>query len=226
VGAVFVISPTGVLNLVDYSSSSDSDPSKDSLPIARELPLVSPFLCTDDSEADSESEPAEQIPERHESLTPSFKFPLTPVVGPPGIPRRPVILVRPGEAIPFDRPYCTYPNGPHFTSDPSSSSSSLDSLSDSSSLHSSGQSHSGPLTRVASPRLVDPPVRTPRYSKAFMCWRFPATLVPSSTPVSRLIAPALADLSPRKRFRDSYSSEVSGEEHMDMGTTNVETVEN
>ncbi|GKF27089.1 hypothetical protein Tco_0082983, partial [Tanacetum coccineum] len=32
VGAVSVISPTIVLDLVDYSSSSDSDPSKDSLP--------------------------------------------------------------------------------------------------------------------------------------------------------------------------------------------------
>ncbi|GJX99401.1 hypothetical protein Tco_0356420 [Tanacetum coccineum] len=37
--------------------------------------------------------------------------------------------------------------------------------------------------------------------------RPPATLVPSSTPVSRLIAPTLADLPPRKRFKDSYSSE-------------------
>ncbi|GJT48000.1 hypothetical protein Tco_0974157 [Tanacetum coccineum] len=54
--------------------------------------------------------------------------------------------------------------------------------------------------------------------------RSPATLVPSSTPVSRLIAPALADLLPRKRFKDSYSSEVSGEEHMEMGTTDAETV--
>ncbi|GKA51159.1 hypothetical protein Tco_0744355 [Tanacetum coccineum] len=59
VGAVSVISPTRVLDLVDYLSSSDSDPSKDSLPLAPELPLVSPFLCSDDSEADSESEPAD-----------------------------------------------------------------------------------------------------------------------------------------------------------------------
>ncbi|GJW36832.1 hypothetical protein Tco_0059752 [Tanacetum coccineum] len=59
VGALSVISPTGVLDLVDYSSSSNSDPSEDSLPLAPELPLVSPFLCSDDSEADSESEPAE-----------------------------------------------------------------------------------------------------------------------------------------------------------------------
>ncbi|GKF55509.1 hypothetical protein Tco_0165849, partial [Tanacetum coccineum] len=54
VGAVSVISPTGVLNLVDYSSSY-SDQSEDSLPVAPELPLVSPFLCSDDSEVDNES---------------------------------------------------------------------------------------------------------------------------------------------------------------------------
>ncbi|GKC29968.1 hypothetical protein Tco_1037262, partial [Tanacetum coccineum] len=54
--------------------------------------------------------------------------------------------------------------------------------------------------------------------------RSPTTLVPSSTPISRSIAPALADLSPRKRFRDSYSSETSGEEHMEIGTADVETV--
>ncbi|GJU85802.1 hypothetical protein Tco_1293348 [Tanacetum coccineum] len=56
VGAVSVISPTGVLNLVDYSFSSDSDPSEYSLLVAPELPLVSPFLCTDDSEAENESD--------------------------------------------------------------------------------------------------------------------------------------------------------------------------
>nr|GEX45872.1 reverse transcriptase domain-containing protein [Tanacetum cinerariifolium] len=110
VGAFFVISPTEVLDLVDYSSSSDSDLSKDSLPIASELPLVLPFLCPDDSEADSESKPAEQRPERHESLTPSSEFLLAHVVAPPGIRRRPVILVRPGKAIPFGRPYGTHPN--------------------------------------------------------------------------------------------------------------------
>ncbi|GJX88853.1 hypothetical protein Tco_0340867 [Tanacetum coccineum] len=82
VGAVSVISPTRVLDLVDYSSSSDSDPSEDSLPVVPELPLVSPFLCSDDSGADSESEPAEQRPEMHESLAPSSKFPLAPVVAP------------------------------------------------------------------------------------------------------------------------------------------------
>ncbi|GJT39413.1 hypothetical protein Tco_0939278 [Tanacetum coccineum] len=254
VGAVSVISPTRVLELVDYLSSFDSDPSKDYLP-------------------------AEQRPERHESLTPSSEFPLAPVVAPPGIHRRPAILVRPGEAITFGRPYLTHPNGPrklltkrkrvgpfsarrltwrripHRSSDRHSSPD-----------FNSNSSSSRPSTRVASSRLVDPPVRTPRCSEAFMRWRSapfstlyppttlesspdsssersldssspsagpsrkrcrsPTTLVPSSTLVSRLIAPALADLPPCKRFRNSYLSEVSGEEHMEMGTADAETVAN
>ncbi|GJX27798.1 hypothetical protein Tco_0235877 [Tanacetum coccineum] len=140
VGVVFVTSPTRVLDLVDYSSS-DSDPSEDSLPLAPELPLVSPFLCFNDSEADIESEPAEQRPKRHESLAihdvmvsrwrdmvasrpsspsgssshdtfaPSSEFPVEPVVAPPRIRQRPTILIRLGEAIPFGRPYRTHPNG-------------------------------------------------------------------------------------------------------------------
>nr|GEV03324.1 hypothetical protein [Tanacetum cinerariifolium] len=229
---------------------------KDSLPIAPELPLVSPFFCFDDSEADSEFDPAEQRPKRHESLAPSSEFPLAHVVAPPRIHQRPSILVRPDEAIPFGRPYRTHPHGPRklltvrkrvgpfpthrlawrcvyhcslnrhsspdFTSDSSFSSSSLDSLSDISlglssdslsnlsSVHSlgydaSGQSHSGPLTRFSSPRFVYPPVRTLRCSEAFMRYRpsrkrcrSPTTLVPSSTPISGSIAPALADLLPRK----------------------------
>ncbi|GJS29208.1 hypothetical protein Tco_0489828 [Tanacetum coccineum] len=235
VGAVSVISPTGVLNLVDYSSSSDFDPSEDSLPRA-----------------------------------PSSEFPLAPIVAPPEIfgpfPARRLAWRRVSHRS-SDRH-----SSPDFTSDSSSSSSSSDSSLDISSgsssyslsVHSLVQSHSGPSTRVASPRLVDSPVRTTRCSEAYMRWRSaplstlyppttsesspdssfersldssspsagpsrkryrsPTTLVPSSTPISRSIAPALADLPPRKRFRDSYSFDVSGEEHMEMGTTDAETV--
>ncbi|GKE04244.1 hypothetical protein Tco_1396262, partial [Tanacetum coccineum] len=49
VGTVLVVSPTGVLDLVDYLSSSDSDPSEDSLPPVSVAPMVLPFLCSDDS---------------------------------------------------------------------------------------------------------------------------------------------------------------------------------
>ncbi|GKB38390.1 hypothetical protein Tco_0883332 [Tanacetum coccineum] len=243
--------------------------------------MVSPFLCSVDSEANSESEPFEQRPERHESLiahdamvsmwrdkvasrssspsgssshdtlTPSSEFPIAPVVAPPGIRRRPTTLIRPGEAIPFGRPYHTHPNGPHklltlrkrvgpflarrlawrrvshrlldryslpdFTSDSSSSGSSLDSspdtssgspsdsLSDTSSVHSSrfdasSQTHSGPATRVASSRLVYPPVMTPLYSEAFRHWRS-ASL---STPYLPMTSKSFLESS-SKRSLDSYS---------------------
>ncbi|GKB29672.1 putative reverse transcriptase domain-containing protein, partial [Tanacetum coccineum] len=98
--------------------------------------------------ADSESEPAEQRPERHESLTPSSEFSLAPVVAPLRIRGRPSILVRPGEAIPFGQPYRTHPNGPHSSSVHSSG------------CDSSGQAHSGPSTRVVSPRYGYPPNMT------------------------------------------------------------------
>ncbi|GJU14573.1 hypothetical protein Tco_1142539, partial [Tanacetum coccineum] len=195
VGAVLVISPTRVLDLVDYSSSSDSDPSKDSLPIAPELPLVSPFLCSDDSEADNESEPAEQRPKRHESLTPSFEFPLAPVVASPGIHRRPSILIRPVGPFPERRlawrrvshRSSDRHSSPDFTSNSSSSSSSSDSssnislgsssdsLSDSSSVHSSGCDASG--------------------HEAFIHWR--------SAPLSTLYPPTTSESSLGSSFERS-----------------------
>ncbi|GKC90360.1 hypothetical protein Tco_1151009, partial [Tanacetum coccineum] len=57
-GTVSFVSPSGVLDLVDYSPSFDSNPPKYSLPPAPDLPLVSPFLCSDNTEADDESEPS------------------------------------------------------------------------------------------------------------------------------------------------------------------------
>ncbi|GJU92830.1 hypothetical protein Tco_1317586 [Tanacetum coccineum] len=207
--------------------------------------MVSPFLRSDDSEADYESEPAEQRPERHESLTPSFEFPLALVVASPKICQRQVILVRPVGPLPARRltwRRVSYHSSdrhslPNSTSGSSSSGSSSDSLSNTSSVHSSGQSHSGPSTRDASPRLVDSSSSlgsssersldssSPSSGPSRKRCRSPTVSVPSSTHVSRSIAPTPADLlPPRKRFRDSYSSEVSGEEHMEMSTTDAEDV--
>ncbi|GJR05002.1 hypothetical protein Tco_0527986 [Tanacetum coccineum] len=58
---------------------------KDSLPPTSDLPLVSPFLCSDDSEADGESEPAEQRPvsSSHDTLASLSEFPLALVVAHP-----------------------------------------------------------------------------------------------------------------------------------------------
>ncbi|GJR53050.1 reverse transcriptase domain-containing protein [Tanacetum coccineum] len=293
VGIVSVVSPYGVLDLVDYSPSSDYDPSEVSLPPVPDLPLVSPFLCFDDSEADGESEPAEQRPvsSSHDTLAPLSEFPRAPVVASPEIHRCSTTLIRPGEAIPFNRPYRTHPNGPrklliarkrvrplpacrlawrrvsHHSSD---HHSSPDSSSSSAPSDHSLSRHTPPDTINADSstpyrfvhRLL---ARTPRHSEAFRRWRFaplstpyppttsesslgsssersldssspssrpsrrrcrsPTALVSSSTHVSRLIAPTLADLlPPRKRFRDSYSLEDSGEEHMDVDTADAEAI--
>ncbi|GJX63336.1 putative reverse transcriptase domain-containing protein [Tanacetum coccineum] len=138
---------------------------EDSLPPALDLPLVSPFLCLDDTEANGESEPAEQRPvsSSHDTLAPFSEFPLAPVVAPPGIHRRSATLVRPGEAIPFGRPYRTHLNGPHSSSSSAPSDHSL-------------SGHTPPDTTDADSstpqRFVHRSLaRTPRHSEAFRRWR-------------------------------------------------------
>ncbi|GJT18484.1 putative reverse transcriptase domain-containing protein [Tanacetum coccineum] len=270
VGTVSVVSPSGVLDLVDYSSSSDSDPLEDSLPPVPDLPLVSPFLCSDDSEADISPFGSSS----HDTLAPSSEYLLAPVVASPGIRRRRAILIRPEEDIPVGRLYRTYPGGPcralivrksvrplsshclalrytshhldHFTFGSSSHSSSDHS--------SSGHSISGILYldihHQTPPMLIHlhhkhlfidhllglhDVVRLLDVGGLHHClpltyrlhqshWS-PTALVPSPTHDSRLIALNPADLLlPRKRFRDSYSPEDSGEEHMEVDTSDAEAV--
>ncbi|GKB03728.1 hypothetical protein Tco_0831871 [Tanacetum coccineum] len=224
VGTVSVVSPTGVLDLVDYSSSSDSDPSEDSLPPVPDLPLILPFLCFDDSKADGESEPAEQRPERHESLTPSSEFPIAPIVAPLGIRRRSLTLIRPGKAIPFGRPYRTHLNGPrklltarkivgpiparrlawrrvsHHSSD---RHSSPDSFSSGSTSDHSLSGHTPPDTTDADtstpPRFVNRSLaRTPRRSEALRRWR--------SAPLSTPYPPTTSESSLGLSFKRSLDS--------------------
>nr|GEZ91511.1 hypothetical protein [Tanacetum cinerariifolium] len=63
VGAAIVASPARVSELEPHSSSK-ADPSESSPPLVSVAPMVSPFLCSDDSESDT------KIPERHVSPTP------------------------------------------------------------------------------------------------------------------------------------------------------------
>ncbi|GJR41484.1 hypothetical protein Tco_1217168 [Tanacetum coccineum] len=226
VGTVSVVSPTGVLDLVDYSPFSDSDPSEDSLPLAPDLPLVSPFLCSDDTEADGESEPAEQRPKRvrpiparrlawrhvshhssdchsspdsSSSSTPSYHslsghIPPDTTDADSSTPQRFVHrslarTLRHSEAFRRWRFAPLSTSYPPITSELSLGSSferSLDS--------------SSPSSRPSHKRC-----------------RSPTASVPSPTHVSRSIAPTPADLlPPRKRFKDSYSPEDNGEEHMEV----------
>ncbi|GKE22939.1 hypothetical protein Tco_1434451, partial [Tanacetum coccineum] len=163
------------------------------------LPAISPFLCTDYSEApDSFDGPPSQDPyvatvarwrsrvTAHPSS--SSEFPIALVTAPLGIRQQSTILIRPGEAIPFGRPYCTHLNWPHKLltarkrvgplparrlasrhASPRSSdhySSSFSSSLDSSQVHSLGldtsnRAHSGSSTRDVPPRLCYPSRRPP-----------------------------------------------------------------
>ncbi|GJY74974.1 hypothetical protein Tco_0479405 [Tanacetum coccineum] len=161
---------------LDTHSSSEVDPSESSPPSVSVAPMVLPFLCSDDSESDTE------MPERHLSLTtstpeiptapilpapsavvaPSFEFPLAPVVAPPRI--RQAILIRPGEDIPIGRLYRTHLGGPYHSS--SGHSTSGHSLLGHASLDTTVADSSTPLRFVHLPLA-----RTPQYSEAYLCWR-------------------------------------------------------
>ncbi|GJW30065.1 hypothetical protein Tco_0046940 [Tanacetum coccineum] len=238
VETTLVASPTGLCGLVPYSGSDSDSPDEMSSPEhISPLPAISPFLCTDSSEApDSSDGPPSQDPyvatvARWRSRvtarpSSSSEFPIAPVTAPPGIRRRSAILIRPGEAIPFGRPYRTHLNGPRklltarkrvgplparrlawrrvsprsSNHHPSSSSSS----SDSSPVHSSGldapdQAHSGSSTRDVPPRLCYPPRRAPRRSEAFRRW--------CAAPLSTLYPPTTSGDS-LERPLHSYSPSV------------------
>ncbi|GKA46771.1 hypothetical protein Tco_0739654 [Tanacetum coccineum] len=212
--------------LLTYSDFDSDSPDEMSSPKhISSLPAISSFLCTDSSEApDSSDGPPSQDPyvaivaHSRSRVTAhplsSSEFPIAPVTAPLGIRRRSAILIRPGEAIPFGRPYRTHLNGPRKlltarkrvrplparrlasrhasprSSDHHSSSSS--SSSDSSPVHSSGldasdQAHSGSSTRDVPPRLCYPPRRAPRRSEAFRRW--------CAAPLSTLYPPTTSESS-------------------------------
>ncbi|GKE27492.1 hypothetical protein Tco_1442876, partial [Tanacetum coccineum] len=106
-------------------------------------------------------------------------------------------------------------------------SSSSSSSADSSPVHSLGldasdQAHSGPLTRdsTSSGDSSERPMHLSSHSAGpsrKKC-RSPVDSVPLSTLVTGSLAPTCTDLlPPRKRFRDSYSSEASIEEDAEVG---------
>nr|GEV11716.1 putative reverse transcriptase domain, ribonuclease H-like domain, aspartic peptidase domain protein [Tanacetum cinerariifolium] len=222
-GAAAVASSAEVLEL-DTHSSSEADPSESLSPLVSVALMVSPFLCSDDSESDTE------IPERHVSPTPhdamltrwrstvalrlsspttsipeiptapilpapSSEFPLAPVVAPLMIHRRRVILIRPGEDILIGRLYRTHPGGPC-----------------------KALTMRNSVRPLASHRLA---LRTLRCSEACLRWR--------SAPLSTMYPPTTSESSAgdsffesfvgpsrmRCRFKDSISPEDSVEEDID-----------
>nr|GEY68762.1 integrator complex subunit 11 [Tanacetum cinerariifolium] len=153
-------------SIIDKMREGDSPDEMASPEYITLLPATLPFLFTDSCE---DSDPSKAF---GSSEAPPSQDPYVTTVAP--------ILIRPGEAIPLGRPYCTRPNGPQrdmtvrkrvgplptrrlawrrvspcfLNHRPSSSSSPTDS----SPLYSlgldvPGQAHSGSSNRVVSPRL-------------------------------------------------------------------------
>nr|GEU66510.1 retrotransposon protein, putative, Ty3-gypsy subclass [Tanacetum cinerariifolium] len=204
VGAVSVTSLARVLDLVDCSSSSDSDPLEDSLPLALELPLVLPFLCSDDSEADRSHLGHPHRRDHH--LTTLLHHHL-------------------GFPLPLLLPHLRFIDGQQFLSD----SVRLSLLAELTAPTPTGSDHRLELHHLESSpdssfeRSLDSSSLSggPSHKRCGS----PTTPVPSSTHVLRPIAPTHADLlPPRKRFRDSYSPEDSREEHMEIGITDARAV--
>ncbi|GJV04349.1 hypothetical protein Tco_1337918 [Tanacetum coccineum] len=224
----------GILFSLDTHSSSEADPSESSAPLIFVAPMVSPFLCLNDSESDTE------IPERHVSPTPHEAMltrwrsrvalrsssPTTSILEIPTAP----ILPEPSAIV--------TPSSESFIIWHSITGNSF-------------SKHTPPNTTNADsftpPRFVHPSLaRTPRPSEAYLRWRsaslstmYPpmtsrlsagdsssdssartsrkrylslTTTVTSSIHVMRALVPSRADLlPPRKRFRDSISPEDSVE---------------
>nr|GEW30546.1 putative reverse transcriptase domain-containing protein [Tanacetum cinerariifolium] len=242
-GAAAIASPAEVLEL-DTHSSIEAGPSESSSPPVSVSHMVSPFLCSDDSELDTE------IPKRHVSPTPHDAM-LT----------RALTVRKSVRPLPYHCLALRYTSHhyDYFTSGSSSSHLSSDHSSsvDSSSGHSlSG--HTPPDTIDADsstpPRFVHPSLSwTPRCSEACLCWRstplstmyppttskssdgdssFESSIRPSrkrcrsstatltsSIHATRSLVPSCADLlPPRKRFMGSISQMDSVDEDID---TNV-----
>nr|GEW77423.1 hypothetical protein [Tanacetum cinerariifolium] len=242
VRAAAVASPAGVLEL-DTHSSSKADPSKSSPPSVSVAPMVSPFLCFDDSESDTE------ILERHvSSITSTLKIPTAPILPAPS-----AIVAPSSESLTARKSVRPLPS--HRLA-----LSSGHSLSGHTPLDTTDTDPSTPQ-RFVHPSLV----RTPRCSEAYLSWtsaslstmypptsselsagdsssessagpsrkrcRSFAATVTSSIHYTRALVPSCADLlPPRKRFRDFISPEDSVEEDIDTdvlkdieaGTTAVE----
>ncbi|GJZ92052.1 hypothetical protein Tco_0664117 [Tanacetum coccineum] len=203
------------------------------LPITSTIPCTtptthytSPFIYIDSFDDDTPDTP----------LSPTHEIPPVEVVPPasrilhtsPGVCRRRVTLVSPGQPIPYGRPYRHHPNGPihmmtarkrvgplpihrfvvrhsvdysssdHFTSD----DTSLETSSDTSSDALSDSSHSHSSSDYSSPRPSHSSSTGPPRKRS----RSSTAYVPISSPIPGALSPTRADLLPPKRIRSSDSA--------------------
>nr|GEW39134.1 hypothetical protein [Tanacetum cinerariifolium] len=206
VETTIIATPTGLRDLISYSNS-DSLVHVFSSKYISPLPTTSSFVCTDSTKTSDNlydrlpsKDPYEVVVARWRRKvasrpSSSAELPIAPILAPPRFRQRSTLLIRPGHAIPFDRPYCTHPNGPRRRSTLLSTMYPL-TASESSSKDSSSESCAG--------------------SSRKRCRSSTVATVPLLTPALGALASTRDDLlPPRKRFGDSYSFEESIKEDID-----------
>ncbi|GJR98360.1 hypothetical protein Tco_0270534 [Tanacetum coccineum] len=215
----------------DYSPASDTefdpseDPSSDHIP---SLPAISPFLSSTNDTTDNDTPDTPPLP--------THGTPFTEITSSahrsPVIPRRRIMILAPGQPIPYGRPYRYYPNGPvhmmtarkrvgpipiqqlvvghsvdhsssdYFSPDDSARDSSSDSSSEASSDFHSDAS-SDSSSRHSLSDHSSPDLSSTSTGTSRKRRRSPMTSVPALPPVSRALSPICADLIPSlKRVRD------------------------
>ncbi|GKD19921.1 hypothetical protein Tco_1209079, partial [Tanacetum coccineum] len=217
VGAAAVASPVGVLKL-DTHSTSEADPSESLPPPVSIAPMVSPFLCSDDSKSDTEIPSPRGMYHLHLMMLCLLEIPTAPIPPapsavvapstdiishidvPPEIRRRRAILIRLGQDIPIGRLYRTHPGGPCRVL--TVRKSIIHSFWHSISGH-SVSGHTPPVTTIADSsepsRFVYPPLaRTPQYREPYRRWR--------SAPLSTMYPPMISESS----AGDSFSKSSDG----------------
>ncbi|GJW52337.1 putative reverse transcriptase domain-containing protein [Tanacetum coccineum] len=242
VKAIRVTSPARVLDLITYSStdfdSSEDPPAPVNSPFFHSFETSRVFATNGSLERPPSQDPYKVIVSRWRSIVVARSSPpsspthdLPPAIrqivpAPLDVPRRHAILVLPGQAIPFGRPYRTQPNGvrkmliarkrvqelpsarlaSRYPPDHSSSDhfSSIDSSSDSSSDYSSNSSsgHSLPDSSFSYDESCFDALATTSVGPSRKRCRSLATSVPLATPALGALSHVRADLlPPRKRIR-------------------------
>nr|GEV41280.1 putative reverse transcriptase domain-containing protein [Tanacetum cinerariifolium] len=244
VKTTIVASPTGLCGLVSYSDSNSVSLDE----------MASPESKVTTRSSSSSDFPIAHVPASPEThrraailIRPREAIPLgQPYRTHPNGPQRVMTVRKQVGPLPAHRLAWKRVSPRSLDHRPSSSSSPTNSsLVHSSALDVLDQAHSGSLTRVVSPRLGYPPMRAPRHKSSSRdsserplhsslhsvrpfhkrC-RSLTDSVPSSTPVTRSLAPTRADLlPPHKMFRYSCSSETSMEEDTKIDTKRMRLAE-
>ncbi|GJR53662.1 reverse transcriptase domain-containing protein [Tanacetum coccineum] len=209
VGAAAVASPAGVLEL-DTHSSLEADPSESSLPPVSVAPMVSPFLCLDDSESYTEMPERHVSPIPHDDMLTRWRSKVTsrsstPTTSTLEIPIAPILPAPPTDIIspdiPISRLYRTHPGRPcraltarKSVRPLSSHRLALRSFINWHSISGHSLSRHSPLDTTiadssAPPRFVYLPLaKTPRCSEAYRHWRSAllSTIYPLTTSESSI----------------------------------------